>query len=710
MRPTVFMAKAVRASLREVDSIRVQLRPPHPPWRALTDQLPPSAGSRPDEVLSWMREQTRHRFYFWFDTVPAILARCARMAGNEYGAQIISDAERIVSHNFDLLGSGPVDLGPHIPWRRDIATGRQWPLRPQAELPVTYRDGSDVIRVWELSRFQYLPTLGKAYHLTGSPRYALEFRDQIQSWMRSNPVGRGPNWMSTQDVALRAINWTLGFLFFAEATEIEPDFWMDYLCFLYQHGLYVMENPPLRRNHEGEPVTNNHYITYLTGLIWMGLLFADTLHGSNWLSLAHSELLRQLAVQVLPDGTDYESSIACYHRLVTEHIASCFILLWINGHRVPQAAWQTLERMIEFVGFYTRPDGTAPQIGDTDDGRLHILDRFGDWDRQDHRHLVALGGELFDRDDLREAAGRTWEDPEWMLYRMRWNGDLPIVTHRSARAVGNRSCAFRDAGFFISRSEHGYAIIAANEVGMDGCGNHKHNDILSLEIYTDGRPVIVDPGSYVYTADFEARNQFRSTAYHNTVQVDELEINPFEPDELFRMREQAHPVVSLWRSTEAYDLFEGHHIGYADYGVVHRRRIFCNKRTPVWIISDWLEPTEESTAEHTFWLRYHFSDQCVVAEDDCQVPPHVIGSLAQIGDTPLVLRFPPLAFAVSNANQTVHLAVLDGEAASMKLEWGWISPRYGSRKRAPIAVFRKQGQCPLTFLTAIWADRERGCA
>src|SRR5262252_4224013 len=35
-------------------------------------------------------------------------------------------AEQVVGHIFDLLGSGPVNLGPRIDWQRDFTSGYTW--------------------------------------------------------------------------------------------------------------------------------------------------------------------------------------------------------------------------------------------------------------------------------------------------------------------------------------------------------------------------------------------------------------------------------------------------------------------------------------------------------------------------------------------------------------------------------------------------------
>ncbi|KAF5437607.1 Heparinase II/III-like protein [Candidatus Methanophagaceae archaeon] len=64
---------------------------------------------------------------------------------------------------------------------------------------------------------------------------------------------------------------------------------------------------------------------------------------------------------------------------------------------------------------------------------------------------------------------------------------------------------------------------------------HKHNSRLSFALFAGDKSFSIDPRAYVYTADKEMRNMFRSTKYHNTVVVDGEEQNRFEEDELFAM-------------------------------------------------------------------------------------------------------------------------------------------------------------------------------
>ncbi|KAF5433482.1 hypothetical protein C5S35_16250 [Candidatus Methanophagaceae archaeon] len=69
----------------------------------------------------------------------------------------------------------------------------------------------------------------------------------------------------------------------------------------------------------------------------------------------------------------------------------------------------------------TKPDGTAPQIGDNGDGRLHILSDYGNWSRLDLRYLISVGAVLFKRGDFKAAAGDFMEESFWLVGAERLN-------------------------------------------------------------------------------------------------------------------------------------------------------------------------------------------------------------------------------------------------------------------------------------------------
>lgn len=84
-------------------------------------------------------------------------------------------------------------------------------------------------------------------------------------------------------------------------------------------------------------------------------------------------------------------------------------------------------------------------------------------------------------------------------------------------------------GLYIYRSRFMKLIARCGEVGQNGNGGHAHNDQLSVSITIDGRDIVQDCGSYLYTAAPEMRNKFRSTAMHFTPQPAGWEQNLWEP-------------------------------------------------------------------------------------------------------------------------------------------------------------------------------------
>lgn len=85
-------------------------------------------------------------------------------------------------------------------------------------------------------------------------------------------------------------------------------------------------------------------------------------------------------------------------------------------------------------------------------------------------------------------------------------------------------------GLYIYQSRFMKLIARCGEVGQNGNGGHAHNDQLSVSITIDGRDIVQDCGSYLYTAAPEMRNKFRSTAMHFTPHPAGCEQNLWEPE------------------------------------------------------------------------------------------------------------------------------------------------------------------------------------
>jgi hypothetical protein len=105
----------------------------------------------------------------------------------------------------------------------------------------------------------------------------------------------------------------------------------------------------------------------------------------------------------------------------------------------------------------------------------------------------------------------------------------------------------------VARQGDFCVLLEFGGVGLGGLGSHAHNDMLSLCVNWGRHRVLVDPGSFLYTSDPEARNRFRSTRAHGTVMVDHREQLPIPdatPEDVFRLPGPASPgrVIDLNRN------------------------------------------------------------------------------------------------------------------------------------------------------------------
>ena len=513
--------------------------------------------------------------------------------------RVIEDAEAICRHEFDLLGSGRRKWGDPIDWHVDPVSGYRWPKKFFTELKRREKqpEGTDIKLPWELSRMQHLPTLGKAYRLTKNESYAEEIVRQINHWLDENPCLYGVNWTCAMDVAIRIMNILWGYLFIQDAASVTNDFRTRLAISIFQHGQFVLFNLEHGIQDDGLITNGNHYLTNIVGLLHLGLLCPELAMAERWRNMSITALVEEMDRQVYADGGDFESSLP-YHRLVLELFTAGALLCRQNGVTLPERFWQRLEKMFEVVLFVTRPDGKVPQVGDADDGRLYIMSGYGSWDQTDFRYLLSIGAVLFHRSDLKAFAGGFSEEAFWLLGSL--GMDTFATLEERSEELGSKD--FRDSGLYVMRTGNKYLLACCGMVGTAGVGNHKHNDLLSFELYAGDKAFIIDPGAYVYTRHPDWRNLFRSTRYHNTVVIDGQEQNSFQARHLFKMASDAAVFVKEWVTTSERDWLDAEHTGYTRLAqpVLHQRRFLFEKRRGTWEIIDVLAGEGHHTADWYF--------------------------------------------------------------------------------------------------------------
>ncbi len=568
--------------------------------------------------------------------------------------KILDKAARAERHQVDILGSGHLELGEDIDWHKDYKSGFSWP--PAYIRSIDYNNPerpSDVKFPWELSRLQWLMPAGQAYLLTGEERYAETVRDVLSSWIDANPYAYSVNWACTMEVALRIISWTWFFhVFHQSAAWRDCAFRAKFLTSLYLHGLFT------ERHLERSDINGNHYAADAAGLFFAGLFFGNGVEPAHWQKLGWQILCDELPRQVHNDGVDFEASVP-YHRLVLELFFLPALFRRVHGEEVPSWYRDRLLAMAKFTAAYSRLDGTVPLWGDADDARVLP---FGGQSINDHRYLLGWLGSVWDVEELTDRFFGPLREVYWLL----GPEVADSLGQRNAPSKeSSRSVAFPDGGFYVMRNDQDHLFIDCGPVGLAGRGGHGHNDCLSLEARLAGCNLLSDCGAYLYTASYVNRNKFRSTASHNTPQIDQEEMNRFiRPDYLWNLHYDALPEVRCFDADPEMDLFVGTHAGYQrlDQPVAPVRTVALLHRHHLLAVLD----TFEGIGEHLVEIPFHLA---------------------------------PGVQATRGAENVLHLHVAgksfdmvwDADGWQVEEEEGLVSPSYGVALPIRRIVFRRHG-------------------
>jgi len=622
--------------------------------------------SSPD-LLDHFRSRTSPRFFPGFETESLWTAE---IISSLFVATLLLPARGIIEHRWPLLGFGEKDFGRDINWHRDPLSGRIWPLDYHANIALWHNDGSDIRALWELNRLGHLVTLGRAYLVSRANESIAsgllgvavdrEFFLQVESWHRQNPLGRGANWACAMEVALRSINLITAFTLFKNSAALNEDRLLLLLKLFDQHGAHIKRN--LEYSHIA---TSNHYLSDLAGLLWLGIMLPELAAAEEWRGWALAELLREMDKQILDDGADYEASTA-YHRFILELYFYSFLLCRANEIPIAEKYWTRLHAMFVYLGALGS-DSELALIGDSDDSYV--------WPVPPRNHegdLLAMGALAF-KDPGLLRVGQTTE-LFWVFGEESRRDEAKLRLQSYKRA----SHAFPQAGTYVLRDQALALVFNATSPQKGRPTSHRHNDALSVNISAHGAAFIVDPGTYVYTADLRERHLFRSTAYHSTIQIDGEEQQTMREDEPFQIGAEAAVRVLEWKSTERQDKVVAAHAGYERLRkpVTHRRTITFDKVNGWWFIEDELS----GSGDHSIAARFHFNAELEVA---------LFGEQAVVAKDPVV------------GAQLFVCSWAADDALQLSLEPQFVSRKYGSKLPSTTACWSIRASVPYKLRWAI---------
>lgn len=558
-------------------------------------------------------------------------------------AKVFDDANQVIQRNFLAFGAVLRPLSFSAP-----QVQLHW-----SEVSDHAVDGSDIKDIWEPARFGWAVHLLRAFQLSDDEKYAQTFWEIFEEFETHNPPNLGPNWASSQEVALRLVTLIIALSVFSRANASTPERKASLISSIYNHAKRI---PPTLIYARAQ--RNNHLLSEALGLYAAGTVLNGMDIAHRWRLQGKTIFEKAILDQMNRDGEYIQNSLI-YHRLALQLALWMDVFLRINQDSWSPAVQNRLARAADWLAnLMDETSGAGPNYGHNDGSNFLAL-HSGDY--RDLRPVVQASSLIF-RHTRRLGPG-AWDE------LLCWLGQdpaqasiekIPPATPRLQHPELN-SWVLMHARKFLARPAHA--------------------DQLHVDLWLNGQNIVCDAGTYRYTALPPWDNSLANALVHNSIIVNQQEAMQRTGRFRWSQWDQAKMIHASQSEISA------ERFGYLPQGVLHRRTV---KAAPYgWEIQDHLLPSRSLSKPYDICLQWLVPDQNFqVVKDHGQIA-------IAFSDYTLEIALPESGYTL-NLYRAGEAITRD---APIQPCLGWISPTYAQKQPALSIVAQTTSHLPTTILT-----------
>lgn len=442
-------------------------------------------GSFDTNLLAYMRSRTSAKFFFQpgsADSIASYVNSNLSIASQTQKANWITDSRLFPEQS--AVDSYSIVLPANVNWS-----------------DATPSSNPEFISA--LNRHEWWVDLAQSYQYTGDAKYMNELLYELSDWSYENPAFTLPakknQWASYGfDVSIRVENWLMAYY-----SVLGEAAWTGAANSLMLFKLTQQGDVLNSVSANLSDYANNRTISIGRSTMFLGELLPELNTGDAWEARGRAVVYASMDGQLYDDGSHREQSPG-YAVNVVDDLLEARRLDAVNGVSWDQKYLDKLEDAVDAVWQQLSPNSNRPAIGDT--YRISASTIF-------LKAALTLGETKWP-----EAKPRPRD--AWLFGTAAIN---PYLGNSVTPALGSRGDTYEmeDSGNYVIRSGSDANARQINfKAGPKG-GLHGHYDNLSFELFGYGRPLIADPGAYIYNTDSK-RNWAVSTKAHNTIGVADL--------------------------------------------------------------------------------------------------------------------------------------------------------------------------------------------
>lgn len=362
----------------------------------------------------------------------------------------------------------------------------------------------DIKIIWEISRFDWVTDLARAYKISGNEKHLLRLNSWLEDWSSHNPLNLGPNWKCGQETSFRVMKLLTAAHCLSQYNTPSAALkeWIK------QHVLRIYPNINYAISQD-----NNHGTSEAIGL-YIGA--AWLIHNGESDPKFHKfkrkgrQILEERILKLIQnDGTFAQKSMT-YHRVVLDTMS--FVLHNMMLLKESDFSPEMVERLTNLGEWQYKmtfgTQGDAPNFGSNDGA---MIENLHSRPYRDFRPSTQLFYGALKRKRVYEDISLS-ESAYWRFGSEALLWPIEVVEIPKAEILDKQILIMRNerANVFMKLPEDTFRPV---------------NDAFHVDLWINGEPVLVDAGSYSYNAG-ELTDRYKSVSFHNTIQFGNEEQMP----------------------------------------------------------------------------------------------------------------------------------------------------------------------------------------
>ena len=380
----------------------------------------------------------------------------------------------------------------------------------------------------EFNKQKWLVLNIMAFNITHDNKYLDNAINNLKIWRKLFPLGFGVPYITTLNVAQRLINFLIAYNLLLNNNKIDNE--NSSIKFLKREC--IKEFFFLNRHNTINNETKNNYIfcEAAASLLFLKIFdigkIKNTKLTNKWI-LATKEAMSS---HIDDDGFTREGSIP-----YSIFILDCLLCIKIIGYKFID---KKILKMFESFYHISDDEYFIPAFGDISTERLIDFDN-------DNMILSAktVNDSISNIYKLNKSKGASFTSLSSLLINGKHLNDISKIKPKYGSIIYKNN-------YVIYSKTWGKLVFDIGDIGLNGRGGHGHCDIGSFVLSDKEIKVIVDPGSYLYSADISIRDDYRSSKKHNILSFNDYEICDLA--DLFTINN--HPKINFTNNSNGFEI------------------------------------------------------------------------------------------------------------------------------------------------------------